>query len=132
MYLVVKRALKVPLLECLDFANSTSAQGQRAVTTVAPQALMLLNDPFARSRARAFSMRLAREAGSGDDARIRLAFRLAVQRAPTESEVGAARRLLAAQQAEGVPGDAPNGAQNAAWESLCRAILNLNEVIHVD
>lgn len=132
VYLVVKRALKVPLLECLDFANSTSAQGQRAVTTVAPQALMLLNDPFARSRARAFSMRLAREAGSGDDARIRLAFRLAVQRAPTESEVGAARRLLAAQQAEGVPGDAPNGAQNAAWESLCRAILNLNEVIHVD
>ena len=58
VYLVVKRALKVPLLECLDFANSTSAVGQRPVTTVAPQALLLMNDPFARARARAFVARL--------------------------------------------------------------------------
>lgn len=132
VYLVVKRALKVPLLECLDFANSTSAQGERPVTTVAPQALMLLNDPFARARARAFAERLTREAGPGDDARVRLAFRLAMQRPPTENEVGAARRLLAAQRAEGSASPARQDAQHAAWESLCRAILNLNEVIHVD
>ena len=30
VYLVVKRALKVPLLECLDFANSASPVGVRA------------------------------------------------------------------------------------------------------
>ena len=120
------------MLECLDFANSTSAQGERPVTTVAPQALMLLNDPFARARARAFAERLTREAGPGDDARVRLAFRLAMQRPPTENEVGAARRLLSAQRAEGSASPARQDAEHDAWESLCRAILNLNEVIHVD
>jgi hypothetical protein len=131
VYLVVKRALKVPLLECLDFANSTSALGQRPVTTVAPQALMLLNDPFARAQARAFAARLTHEAGHDDDARIRLGFRLAVQRSPGAAEQAAARSLLEAQRREAAHlglGDA----DLVAWESLCRAWLNLNEVVHVD
>ena len=92
---------------------------------------MLLNDPFSRARARAFAARLSREAGPGDDARIRRAFRLAVQRLPTHAELAAARDLLGAQRREAatVPG---GDAGQAAWESLCRALLNLNEVVHVD
>ena len=131
VYLVVKRALKVPLLECLDFANSTSAVGQRPVTTVAPQALMLLNDPFARARSRAFAGRLLREAGPGDASRVERGFRLALQRGPTVRERDAALRLLRGQREE-ARGAGEASPDAVAWESFCRALLNLNETVHID
>ena len=64
VYLVVKRGLKIPLLESFDFANSTSPVGTRPVTTTAPQALMLLNDSFVQSQAEALAARVTQEAGS--------------------------------------------------------------------
>jgi len=131
VYLVVKRALKVPLLECLDFANSTSGTGTRPTTTVAPQALMLLNDSFVQAQAEAFAQRVRREAGTKPEAQIARAFQLAVQRGPTKAEVQAARALLADQAAR-VRGEGAHDSEMVALRSLCRALLNLNEVVYVD
>ena len=131
VYLVVKRALKVPLLECLDFANSTSPVGVRPVTTTAPQALTLLNDAFVQQRAAAFAARLSREAGPDPDARIRRAFALALQRAPTPREQVSSRAFVdeqferARSEKAAVPGD-------VAWSGFARALLNLNETLHAE
>ena len=43
----------VPLLETFDYNNATSPISERPVTTVAPQALMLLNDAFVQDQAAA-------------------------------------------------------------------------------
>ena len=117
VYLVVKRALKVPLLDALDFANSTSPAGVRPVTTTAPQALILLNDAFVQKQAEALSDRVRREAPTDP---LTHAFQLALQRPPKPAERTAAQKLL---------GPTPD---YAAWVGLCRALLNLNEVIYVD
>ncbi len=131
VYLAVKRALKVPLLECLDFANSTSGTGTRPTTTVAPQALMLLNDSFVQAQAAAFAERVRREAGAKLEHQIAHAFQLAVQREPTKAEVRAAKALLADQTAR-AQGEAAKEPETVALRSLCRALLNLNEAVYVD
>jgi hypothetical protein len=140
IYLVVKRALKVPLLECFDAANGTVPTGQRSRTTVAPQALTLLNDPWIQIQAAAFADRVTREAGTDRDRQIQRAFALALQRSPTAAEAKAARNLLR-DQAAAVRLDPKNdhpsglrtvprpGAPQAALVSLCRGLLNVNEVL---
>ena len=140
IYLVVKRALKVPLLECFDAANGTSSLGQRTRTTVAPQALTLLNDPWIQIQAKAFANRVTREAGTDRDRQIERAFALALQRLPTRAEAKAARNLLQDQAAlvktdpkidqQGEPPTAAHrDAQQSALVSLCRGLLNVNEVL---
>ena len=138
VYLVVKRALRVPLLECFDGATGTVPTGRRPSTTVAPQALMLLNDPWMQDQAEAFADRIAREAGPDRDARITRAFALALQRPPSRSERRAARSLMEdlpnpALPVSGhrIPGHDPTGSPSdrAALTRLCRGLLNVNEVL---
>lgn len=131
VYLVVKRALKVPLLECLDFANSASPVAVRSSTTTAPQALMLLNDSFVRAQASALAARLVREVGEQTDSQVTRAFELVLQREPTREERAASRSLLVVQEkralAEGLPEPG-----RVALISFCRGLLNVNEMIYVD
>ena len=123
VYLVVKRALKVPLLECLDFANSASPSGTRTVTTTAPQALMLLNDRFVHERAAALALRVESEtlAQGGDP--VLCLYEIVLQRPPSPSERTVAESVLS--NGRPLPG-------RAALESLCRVVLNLNEFIYVE
>lgn len=130
IYLVVKRALKVPLLECLDFANSSSPVGARPVTTTAPQALMLLNDSFVQTQARHLAARLTREA-DGEVGRIKRGFALVLQRAPSASELASARSLIS-EQRNRAGAEKKQEPARVALESFCRALLNLNEMIYVD
>ncbi len=70
IYGYVKRTLLVPELEAFDFTNTTSPVGERAVTTVAPQSLLLLNGDFARTQAAALAEQAVFDltaAGGGDD-----------------------------------------------------------------
>ncbi len=131
IYLVVKRALKIPLLECLDFANSASPSGNRPVTTTAPQALMLLNDSFVQSQAGALADRLLRETGEEPEAQVRQAFQLVLQRAPTRNELRAARSLLSDQRERAVA-ERIAEPERAALKSFCRGLLNVNEMVYVD
>ena len=131
VYLVVKRALKVPLLECLDFANSASPVGVRPNTTTAPQALMLLNDAFVQTQAAALATRITREGGERTEKQIERAFQLVLQRAPTEAEMRASLSLLIDQRQRAAAERAPDPSR-VALNSFCRGLLNVNEMIYVD
>jgi hypothetical protein len=131
VYLVVKRALKAPLLECLDFANSASPVAVRPTTTTAPQALMLLNDSFVQAQAAALAARISREAGESAEQQITRAFNLVLQRAPSKAELKASLRLLADQRQRAAAEGAPDPAR-FALKSFCRGLLNVNEMIYVD
>jgi hypothetical protein len=105
--------------------------GMRPVTTIAPQALMALNDSFVHAQADALSTRLAREAGDGAEARIRRGFRLVLQREPTQDERFAAESFLIEQRAR-IAQEGGRDPAAAAWRSLCLSLLNLNETLYVD
>ena len=120
VFLVVKRSLKHPLLEAFDFANSHSPVGQRVVTTVAPQALMMLNDQFVHRQASRLADRVIASTDS-DPERIQGLWRIVYQRLPEPDELSLAEGCLRSTDSERV-----------AWESLCRVLLNSSELIYVD
>ena len=50
VYMLSKRHLLLPLMTAFDFPNSEKPCGRRDVTTVAPQALAMLNNQFVHDR----------------------------------------------------------------------------------
>jgi len=115
-YIFVKRTLGVPILETLDCASPDKSIATRSVTTVAPQALILLNSTFMDEQAKAFAARLERECGSDANRQIEQAFHLALVRAPTERERKIAIEYL----------------QRSSLPAFCKLVLNLNEFVYVD
>jgi len=82
------------IFEAFDFADPSMVVGVRNVSTVAPQALFLMNHPFVREQAGAAAKRLLAEKSADDDARLLRACRLALGRAPTAGEQAIARKVL--------------------------------------
>lgn len=121
VYAYVKRTLLVPMLETLDFCDTTQPTEKRAITSVAPQALTLFNGDFTNRQAEVFSARLIREAGDAAPKQISLAFRVALAREPTKPEMESLQKFLAGDTAE-------KGNQNLI--QMCRVILNLNEFVY--
>ena len=130
IYMFVKRALLLPLLESFDYTTTTVPVGTRSVTTVAPQALMLLNDGFVQQQASRFAERLRREAGENETAQVQRAFALTVQRSPSKKELATALRMLAEQRQ--LAGADAKESGRIALRNFCVAMLNLNEVIYLD
>lgn len=116
LFLVQKRNTRVPLLESFDLPDNSTPCARREVSTVAPQALTLLNSPLAVEAARALAERVEREAGTEPANQVQRAFELTLQRRPDDFERRACSRLLV----------------ECSLAELCRALLNLNEFAYVD
>ena len=124
VYAYAKRGLRYPLFEVFDQPNMNVTCERRTTTTVPTQALTLLNNEFALRQAQNYAERVSRL--SEDDAgRIREAYRIALSRAPTETELSANLEFLR-QQTEYHKGDSVK-----ALTDLCDVILNLNEFLYV-
>ena len=97
VYVYAKRSLQLPLLEVFDVASTEQSIAARSRTTVAPQALGLLNSDFITRQADCFAQRLTREASidghdhaaikTGVEKEIRRAYALALGRAPHNEEL---------------------------------------------
>ncbi len=94
VYLPLLRGLTPNSLAIFDFAEQGMVTGDRDTTTVAPQALYLLNDPFVRSESRALADRLLRRSNLSDAQRIDLAYHLTLGRSSTTPETGRAAEFL--------------------------------------
>ena len=64
VYMFHKRVVQHPLMQAFDGPDAQASCGRRENTTVAPQALALLNDRFVRARAMDFAQRVEKEAGA--------------------------------------------------------------------
>ncbi|MBI3870997.1 MAG: DUF1553 domain-containing protein [Verrucomicrobia bacterium] len=100
LYAYVRRTSMPPMMEAFDYNNATSPLGERTTTTVAPQALMLLNDSFLHDQASAWAERLLRESVLGApgvavrgsqsmEGPIRRAWEQATARSPRPAELKA-------------------------------------------
>jgi hypothetical protein len=125
VYIFVKRTLLVPLLETFDFANPDRPVAARTTTTVAPQALLLLNSRFMDEQSAAFADRLLRADGEAPQRNVERAFQLALGRPPERREHDLALGYLGRARAA-----ADNYRQ--ALAGLCKVVFNLNEFVYVD
>jgi hypothetical protein len=128
IYMMTKRSRLLPLMTAFDFSDTTITCGQRDVTIVAPQALALLNNHFAHSQSEALAKRLAGQTGNTAE-QIKLAWRLAFGRNPTDKELGQAETHLRVQR---IHFEKKENADHLALASLCHVLLNSNEFIYVD
>jgi hypothetical protein len=106
-----------------DAANPDASNEKRNVSTVAPQALFLLNHEFVLDQANHLADRLIREEPRSDLARIQRAFELLFARPASDEEIRLARQILAR------PG---NGGAHAAWRDLAHVLLCSNEFVYLD
>ena len=135
VYMFHKRVVQYPLMQAFDAPDAQVSCGQRMNTTVAPQALALLNDPFVRLRAEEFADRLKTEAGARPEAQVRLGFRLALAREPDSEELAAATAFVERQVLDRTGrGDSrsPEEARRLALADFCQSLFGLNEFIYVD
>jgi len=128
----VRRAIFLPVIrnnlyttfEQFDFPDPTMPTGTRAVTTVAPQALLLMNSPMVVDAANQLAVRLCGLSLS-DESRIEEAFLRVLGRKPDAVESAAASALL--DQISDVSGNATD----LAWSALCQSLLAANEFIYI-
>ncbi len=124
IYLPLLRTLTPHPLAVFDFAEQGMVTGSRDTTTVATQALYLLNDPFVREQAEALAVRLLGRNDVTTDERINWAYGLTLNRAATAEEVTRAAQYIAAFDTRANEKEAPSERRRVdAWSSFCQAML---------
>src|SRR5207248_1969564 len=132
-YLPVIRSDLYRVFQAFDFADPSTPAGERATTTVAPQALFMMNGKLVLEQTRQMANDLLGRKGLDGAGRVRLAYGRAYGRPPTAAET--ARALAFVRQVEGLLAEENVPAAERpprAWQSLCRAILAANEFIYVE
>ena len=94
VYLPVIRSGLYDVFQAFDFADPSASNGKRIPTTVAPQALFMMNDPVVLKGSAAMARRLLDRPGLDDAARITQAYLAAYGRPPTDREIARALDYL--------------------------------------
>jgi cytochrome c553 len=131
IYFTVKRSKLLNSMLVFDVPEPLTSQGTRPTTTVAPQALLMMNSPQVREWALAFARRIENESGGSDEPAewVTHAYRLALGRDPREAEIHAAVEFIAGGVDQYPPGGmAPP--QTLALADFCQAVLALNEFVY--
>jgi hypothetical protein len=111
----MKRSLTVPMLQIFDAPDTATSCPRRETSTVAPQALALMNSDFSTTQAAEFAERI-RQTATDDESSIETAWLLALGRPPSERERETALDYLG----------------RNSLERLCLLIFNMNEFVYVD
>lgn len=120
VYLEVRRNFLNGFLTAFDFPPPIAPVGQRDVTSVPAQSLVLLNDPLVKAQASLWADRIRLQNGDGS-ARVRRMYLEAFGRSPTDAELA---RALSFVRASG-----PD--ERTAWSDLAHSMFNMKEFIHI-
>ncbi len=148
LYTFRYRSVPYPALQAFDTPPGEQSCVRRVRSNTPVQALTTQNEPLFVECARALALKAIQEGGTGDGERLTYAFRRCVARTPRAEESRTLLELLERQEerfAGGKPdpwaliaGDVkerptlPEGvtaARHAAWISVARVLLNLDETI---
>jgi hypothetical protein len=119
------------LFEVFDFADQNSAVAQRNVTTVVPQALLMLNNSLVMEYARAAAKRALERADLTDERRIEIAFRESLGRLPSHEEAAIALAAVTV-PANTETAESSADARLAAWERLFQGLFGCLDFRYLD
>jgi len=94
VYVPVFRSSLPELFEVFDFANSSLVTGRRTLSTVAPQALFMMNHPFVRTQAKLAAERLLGDSQPKEEHRIDHAYLRILGRHATVAEIALSQEFL--------------------------------------
>jgi hypothetical protein len=145
IYMHWQRTFLHPALKAFDAPTREECVAERNISNTPQAALTLLNDPSFIEAARSFAIRIMTEGGINDRARITHAFKTLLCRAPREKELAVLTTLLGKHRSQlhaepqsvsrflaigmaSIPKELDR-TELAAWISVTRSLLNLNEAI---
>ena len=114
LYVYRRRTLTFPFFETFDLPDQNITAAYRNTSTVAPQALTLMNNEFVLGQARLFARRIAELAPYDVDRQVDLVYRTALARGPAPEEADLARQLVA----------------DGSLEDLTHVVYNLSEFLY--
>jgi hypothetical protein len=134
IYFMVKRSKLVPMMQLFDQPEPLVSVGSRPSTTIAPQALALLNSPHVRGYSHSFAQKLLPAYEKSPAEAVKLGYLTAMARPPDDEELAASIAFLAAQEkshaASATAGD--SNARELALADFCQVLFGLNEFVYVE
>ncbi len=115
IFIFARRNLRFPFIEVFDAPDNNFSCAMRERSTTAPQSLTLLNSNEVTAAAKLTARRLKYESTTTEQ-QVDSAYRLALGRAPTDSEQIMVEKFLI----------------NSPFDEFCRALFNLNEFVYVE
>ncbi len=131
VYFQIKRSQLIPIMNLFDAPDSLVGIGKRSSTTVAPQALALMNNAQVRAYAKGLAVRVRSSAKDSPAVAVQRAYRLALGRAPEAEELVASLDFLLA-QSERYRAENKSDAVGLAFEDVCQSLMCLNEFVYVE
>ncbi len=131
VYLPVIRSALYELYQVFDFAEPSVLNGKRDTTTLATQALFMLNSSLVADQSRELAQQFLAQPNLDDAARVRQAYLACYQREPLSSETSRSLEFLTRLEAA-QPDAAQAERRLAAWRGLCRTLLAANEFLFVE
>ncbi len=130
VYLPVVRNHLYDIFHLFDYSDASVVNGSRATSTIAPQALFMMNSPLVVRAAQQLADQLLGAYEQPGD-RVQQLYRRAWGRGATDSEV--ARAIQFVDRQKSLLGDDSNkdGVAERAWAVLCQVVLMSNEFIYV-
>ena len=133
IYLPVVRSALFEMFQVFDFSDPSVLNGKRQSTTIAPQALFMMNSKMVGEECQALANQLLAAPDWTDRQRVQQVFQLVYARSPGETELYDSLDYLARYQ--GVLADqqvAEKERQQRAWQSLCHALMVASEFIYLE
>ncbi|MBI1876395.1 MAG: DUF1553 domain-containing protein [Acidobacteria bacterium] len=115
VYVYRRRGLVFPMFQAFDLPEQNVAAGARTASTVPTQALTLLNDAFVLRQTRLFAEHVESETGNDPARQIDLAYRIALTRPPSQTELAVAVDFV----------------KTRSLVDLTHVLLNLNEFVYI-
>lgn len=133
IYLPVIRNNLYDAFSLFDYTTADVTNGDRQTSTVAPQALFMLNSDLLVQSAQSLADHLIQEIPGDDAARLARMFELTLGRQPTDQESARLRRFIDDFKAASGAGDPQEVAEleAKAWVAACQSVLACNEFIYV-
>ncbi len=116
IYVFSKRTIPLPMLDVFDKPDSMTSCSRRNRSTIAPQALIMMNNASIGLNAKFFAQRL-QSLSSDPDEQVKIAYHLALSRPPTAGEIHNAKEFMKT--------------STFGLNDFCQALFNINEFVYI-
>ena len=129
VYLPVVRSSVFDVLQTLDFPDPAVIAGRRQTSTIAPQALMMMNSKLVEAHSAHCAARII-DAGATDAERITAAYQRLLSRPATSDEIHLAKQFL--HRVRSIKHDVRDDRPRKVWQSFGRALMSTSEFVYVE
>ena len=133
VYIPVVRSSMYEMFTAFDLPDSSSPNGDRNATVIAPQALFMMNSTLVLKSTRAMAQKLLARTDMDDSARIRDAYERALARPPANRDIDRALTFIAQVEKSMEDKEKDEAKRHLfAWQSFCKALIASNEFIYLN